>query len=142
MLQPLRNGDLHLRPGEVGEPLLQRDVVVPRWNNRNPCRAAADGELSVPAADVAPDPRQPLPAAGLPEAAYAANHRLLERHRVVPAVAAGPRGVRLERALEPHTGVAYCDHDDAPAQPLRPAVRLHGDPSAAPGVLDDVLARL
>src|SRR5207237_9290056 len=48
----------------------------------------------------------------------------------------------LERLAKSDAGVSDGNNDDAPTEPLRPAIRLHHHPAATPCMLDDVLADL
>src|SRR6185437_791097 len=133
--------DLHLRSRKVWELLLQGNVIVPTRHDRDAGRARADRQLAIPPTNVTTDAGQTLSATGISEAAHAANDRFLEGHAVVPSIATRATLRRLERLAEADAGIAHRDHDDAPAESLLPTVGLHGHPTAASGVLDNVLTR-
>ncbi len=105
-------------------------------------RAAPDGNLAVPPAEIPLDARQPLPAARVPEPAHALDQRRLERGGVAPAVAE-PLGLRgLERAAEAEPGVADGDHDDPAPESLAEVIQVDGDPSGGPRMLHNILTCL
>ena len=134
--------DLHLGSGKERELLGQRDILVPRRDDRQPSRAAPNRDLALPLVQEPLDERESLAAAGIAEPAHALDQRRLERRAVAPPLAE-PLGVgALERAPEADAGVAHRDHHDPPAEPAPEGVRLHRDPAAGAGVLNNILASL
>src|SRR6185312_11622750 len=136
----LWNDDLHLRSWKLRQSFGERNVVVPRWDDRDASRAAPHGELALPASDVVSRAGEPLAATAVTETAHPPDHRLFERRRVVPARARQMPRRALQRAAKAEPGVADRDHHDAAAEALRPALALHRHPTALAGMLDDVLA--
>src|SRR2546430_12580429 len=84
LFRSLGNDDEHLSAGERRDALLQRDIVVPPRDDRDARRPAPDGDLAVPAGEIASDPGQPPPAAPGPEPAPAPAQRRPERRSVAP----------------------------------------------------------
>src|SRR5262249_34357713 len=125
-----RNDDLHLRARKMGQTLGERNVVVPRGDDSDPRRPAADGQLAVPAPDIVARSGQPLAATAVTKPAHPADHGLLECGRVVPPCAREMPWRRLERPAEAEPRVGDGDDDDPAAEPLRPSVALYGDPAA------------
>src|SRR5256886_11786041 len=142
LFRSLGNDDEHLGAGERRDALLQRDIVVPPRDDRDARRPAPDGDLAVPAGEIASDPGQPLPAARVPEPAHALDQRRLERRSVAPALAEPLRLRRLERVAESHAGVRHRDHHHPPRQLPAPAASLHRDLAPRAGVPYNILTRL
>ncbi len=127
-------------PGNGGKTLEQRSIVVPRRHDRDASRPAANRQLAFPLPQEIARSREPLSAPAVAEATDTSDDRFLERHAVIPAVGQDASGCAFERSAKPDARVTHSDLDHAPPQPPLPSIRLNGDPSAAPGVLDDVLA--
>ena len=127
---PLRNDDLNLCPGNGAKLLGERDVVVPARNDRDACRAAAHATACRPTGRRnVRTPASPCPRPGsrkrLTPRITASSSAAASSHRVARHVARRA----LERLPEAEPGVAHRDHDDAPAEPLRPAIASARRPS-------------
>src|SRR2546430_15617138 len=85
LFRSLGNDDEHLGAGERRDALLQRDIVVPPPDDRDARPPAPDGDLAVPAGEIASDPRQPLPPAPVPAPAPAPDQRPPQRRSRAPA---------------------------------------------------------
>src|SRR5207237_7076498 len=107
-----------------------------------PRTAAPLPELTIPTAEIASHAVEPLSATGITKATHAANHRILECRGVVPSVTALLAWRALERLAKSDAGVSDGNNDDAPTEPLRPAIRLHHHPAATPCMPDGALADL
>src|SRR6202022_903606 len=117
--------------------------ALPARHNRDLRRAPTHAHLAVPPADVTTHACKSLSATWVTKPTHAADHRLLERGRIVPPVAAHAARRALERLAKAEARGTDRDDDDAAiAESLAPGVSLHGDPAPAPSVLDDVLADL
>ena len=117
----------------------ERDVLIPTRHDRDPRRAAAHRQLSIPLADVLSRAGESLSAAG-------SRNRLTPRITASSSAAASSHvgSARAGRALQRPTESDPASHTaiTTTRRPSRFAsVRLHGHPSAAPRVLHDVLAR-
>src|SRR5919108_2911254 len=97
---------------------------------------------TIPSADVPANPRKTLAAASVAEPRHRSHERIFQRHRIIPPISTASPLRGFERLTKTNARVAHGDLHDAPAESLLPSIGLHGDPSAALRVLDDVLARL
>src|SRR5262249_23667510 len=117
-------------------------IIVPVRDDRDLGGTAPNRQLALPATDVVSRAGESLSATSITETADTANHRFLERGGVAPASARQMPRRRLERLAKSEAGVANRNLYHFATKSLRPAVRLHGDPAALAGVLENVLTDL
>src|SRR2546430_13647643 len=79
LFRSLGNDDEHLGAGERRDALLQRDIVVPPRDDRDARRPAPDGDLAVPAGEIAS--RSEEHTSGLPSQSKIVCRLLLEKKK-------------------------------------------------------------